>query len=64
MRFRKLTDAEDFNIRTLIWMAKRPEYWDVMWTWREWRLEARYDYYDGPLWQVRIGPLCILLSHL
>lgn len=49
------------HIRTLWWMTRRRECWDVGLYWREWKLSARYTWYDGPIYQLWLGPLVIAL---
>jgi hypothetical protein len=46
---------------TLLHMMRRWKNWHFGVTWMEWRLGYRYDCYHGPLWQVRVGPLWIML---
>lgn len=61
MRFKRLTDADDWNWRTFVDCARRPSWWHFgmcEWTWFEWR----YDWYDGPIWQLRTGPFYACLG--
>ena len=56
MKLRGFTDIQDWHWRTLLWMLIRPEHWDGGVTWREWRLSFDYTWYDGPIFQLCIGP--------
>lgn len=62
MRFRGYTDSEDWNIRTLISMAFDRQCWACGATWREWSLRADYTWYDGPIWQVCVGPFWVAIG--
>lgn len=64
MRLRKLTDSEDWHPATFFHMAMDRDLWSCGVTWREWRLSALYTWYDGPIFQVRIGPFWVCLSYL
>jgi len=63
MRLRGLTHTRDYNLRTLLWFAARPRYWSCGADMRDWKLfEWLYDWYDGPIWQLRVGPLWVCVS--
>lgn len=62
MKFKGYTNAEDWNIQTLIWMMVRREYWSGGTDWKDWRLFAGYTWYDGPIWSVCIGPFWVCIS--
>ena len=46
---------------TLLHMMRHRQYWHFGVTWKQWKLEYRYDWCDSPLWTIRVGPLWILL---
>ncbi len=62
MRFRGYTDSDAWNIQALLWMMAKGEYWHAGVTWKEWGLSASYTWYDGPIWQVCIGPFWISIA--
>jgi len=33
-----------------------------LWLWREWGFSLTYDWYDGPFWQLWLGPLVFYWS--
>lgn len=57
MRFSGFTDSEDFHIRTLLSMFADRKCWEFGVFWNEWRLDAYYIWYDGPIFGVHVGPL-------
>ena len=50
------------HLRTIWWMMRRRECWYVGLLWREWKLSAMADWYDGPIYQIWIGPLVVALD--
>jgi hypothetical protein len=50
------------HVRTLWWMSRRRECWFSRIYWRDWRWSITYDWYDGPIYQVWLGPLVIALD--
>lgn len=62
MKLQGFTDSQDWHPLTLLSMMADRECWECGVFWREWRLEASYTWYDGPLFHVYIGPLWIGLS--
>lgn len=62
MKFSGFTDVEDYNIRTLLWMMARRECW-----WcgisKDWSFTAGYFWYDGPHWQIRVGPFWVHIGY-
>lgn len=56
------TGPDGWTFETLWWMMRRREYWHCGTTWTEWRLSALYTWYDGPIFQVRVGPFWVCLS--
>jgi hypothetical protein len=56
VKIKGFTESQDWNWRTLLWMLRRPECWDGGVTWREWGVGFDYTWYDGPIFQLRVGP--------
>lgn len=63
MRLRGYTDTEDWSIQTLLWMMARRECWWFSFDLKEWRLRADYTWYDGPIWQLWVGPACVTIAY-
>lgn len=63
MRLRGSTDSADWHPLTLWAMLTDPSTWDGGVTWREWKLDALYAWYDGPIFQLRVGPFWIALTY-
>lgn len=63
MRLRGLTSVDDWNPRTLLWMMRRRECWHFFWDWKDCRIGGIYTWYDGPMWHLFIGPLCIAIAY-
>lgn len=62
MRLRGYTDTDDYNLITLLSMMKDRDYWASGFDWKDWRLRWTYDWYDGPIWQLWIGPLWVSVA--
>lgn len=62
MRLRGYTDPDDWNVRTLFDMVWRPGCWNGGIDWKDWRWSALYTWYDGPIWQVHVGPAWIAIG--
>ena len=64
MKLKGFTDSQDWHWRTLVAMLADPKTWECGATWREWAFDASYTWYDGPIFQVRIGPFwAALITH-
>lgn len=61
MKFKGLTDTEDYHWETLLWCMWYGEYY-FEFTPDEWHVKAIYDWYDGPFWVLWIGPFYMVLS--
>lgn len=61
MRFSGYTDPDDWHWMTLVWMVLSPWCWNFELT-RRWRLSFHYFWYDGPIFQLCVGPLCFYLQ--
>ena len=61
MRLRGDTSTDDWNPLTLFWMMARRKCWHFDFDLKEWRLRADYTWYDGPIFQLWVGPLCVWL---
>ena len=59
--FAKLTDAEGWNWRTLIWLLCHRECWHFCWI-RPQRPEVGYFWYDGPHFYLSGGVFTVLLA--
>lgn len=63
MRLRGYTDADDWTLRTFLAVARHPSSWDfAYWPRDPWRLSASYFWYDGPNWQVLVGPFALTIG--
>ena len=62
MKFSGYTDTEDWNIQTLLWMMRQRGAWDGGVDCKDWRLSAFYTWYDGPIWQVCVGPFWVAIG--
>ena len=63
MKFKGYTDTSDWNVSTLLSMASDPNLWMFGATWREWRFGFDYVWYDGPIFQLRVGPFWASVCH-
>lgn len=62
MRLRGYTDSTDWHPLTLLAMMKDRNAWQFGVTWREWRIGLDYTWYDGPIFQLCVGPFWVALS--
>lgn len=62
MKLRGYTNSSDWHPITLLAMMADRNCWYCGLSWREWKLSASYDWYDGPLFQLWVGPFWITLS--
>ncbi|MBR2686694.1 MAG: hypothetical protein IKE42_02485 [Aquamicrobium sp.] len=62
MKLRGETDPEDWHPSTLIATMADRSCWHGGVSWRKWRLHYAYGWYDGPVWQLQVGPFRLSLS--
>lgn len=63
MKFSGYTDSVDFHWRTLLAMACDRSCWNGSIDWRDWGFGFDYTWYDGPIFQLRLGPIWLGLIY-
>lgn len=62
MKLTSYTGTDDYNIRTLFSMMADRDYWTAGVDWKDWRLIWTYTWYDGPIWQLIVGPFWVSVA--
>lgn len=61
MKLRGNTNTDDWHPMTFLSMMLDRRCWNCGVTLKEWRLRWTYTWYDGPIWQLEVGPFWVAL---
>lgn len=62
-RLRSFVPHKEPDLSVLFWMMRKRECWGFAFDIKCWRLRCDYVWYDGPNWQLWVGPCIVWIGY-